>query len=72
MYQYITTVHQAGEVFQRPRDVENTGHDWALRETHVIGGFVGAKNGAQVLSAVMAVWSRDIPEQDKPSQPQVD
>jgi hypothetical protein len=59
MYQYMTTVHQTGEVFQRPRDVENTGHDWNLRETHVIGGFANTKAGAQVISCIMAVWTRD-------------
>ena len=60
MYEDTTTVHQAGEVFKRPRDVDNTGCDWMLRETHVIGGFVGGKAGqAQVISCIMAVWSRD-------------
>lgn len=61
MYEYITTVHQTGEVFKRPRDIDNTGHDWNLRETHVIGGFVGGKgHQAQVISCIMAVWTRDI------------
>lgn len=60
MHEYITTVHQTGEVFKPPRDVENTGCPWGLRETHIIGGFAAAKGGqAQVVSCIMAVWSRD-------------
>lgn len=60
MYEYITTVHQTGEIFKAPRDVENTGCIWGLRETHVIGGFAGGKAGqAQVISCILCVWARD-------------